>query len=396
MPAFEFFYDFVCPYAYLASLDVDRLAHETDSPLLHRPILLGGVFRAIGGPDDPNVGKPATKARYGDVELERAARARGVTLVRPPGHPRRTVLALRAAIASSDLGAATRALFAAYWRDGRDLEDPKVVAAALDEAGLDGAAAVAAASEPHVKEALRVATEDAVRAGVFGVPAFVVPGSDGPDLFWGQDRLDHVRAALLASQQLTFYFDYASPFAYLASTQLRTLAARTRARVDFRPLLLGGLFKAIGTPNVPLCEMPDAKRAYVARDMERWAARLDVPFLFASRFPMNTVKALRLTLAADRVVRPALVEALFRAMWVDDRDISDVDVLTQIAARCGAHDAIARIESPEVKQALFTATDEAKERGVFGVPTFAVREDLFWGQDRLAEVERALLRHTHV
>ncbi len=391
MPALQFFYDFVCPYAYLASLDVDRLALETESALVFRPILLGGVFRAIGGPDDPNVHKPAPKAALDGMDLERAARARGVTLVRPEGHSRRTVLALRAAIASSELRIATRALFAAYWQHGRDLEDPAVVAAALDAEGLDGARAVAEAEAPRVKEALRAATDEAVRAGIFGVPSFLVPGPEGPELYWGQDRLDDVRAAVLAPQTLPFYFDYASPFAYLASTQVRAVAARTRAKVDYRPILLGGLFKSIGTPNVPLFEMPGAKRDYVMRDLERRAERMTVPYFFPSRFPMNTVKALRLTLAADAVQRPALVDALFRALWVDDKDISDTDQLQRIAASCGALDALRRIENPEIKQALFSATDEAKARGVFGVPTFVARNELFFGQDRLHQVERALL-----
>lgn len=392
MPALQFFYDFVCPYAYLASLDIDRLALETESALVFRPILLGGVFRAIGGPDDPNVHRPPAKAENGAIDLERAARARGVSLVRPEGHPRRTVLALRAAIASSEVRTASRALFAAYWRDGRDLEDPAVVAAALDAEGLDGKRAVVEADEPRIKEALRAATDDAVRAGVFGVPSFLVPGPEGPELYWGQDRLDDVRATILTPQTLPFYFDYASPFAYLAATQVRALAARTRSKVDYRPILLGGLFKSIGTPNVPLFEMPDAKRAYVVRDIERRAAKMTVPYMFPSRFPMNTVKALRLTLAADASTRPLLVDALFRALWVDDKDISDPDQLARIAKMCGATDAMRRLESPEIKQALFSSTDEARARGVFGVPTFTVGPEIFFGHDRLEQVERALLR----
>lgn len=391
MAPLDFYYDFVCPYAYLASLQVDALAKETGSTLLLRPILLGGVFRAIGGPDDPNLVKGPAKARYGEVDLARAAQSRGVTLRRPENHPRRTVLALRAAIASSDLSAATRALFAAYWRDGRDVEDPAVVADALDGAGLDGGAVVRRASDDAMKEELRKRTDDAVKRGVFGVPSFVVETASGAELFWGVDRMDQVRTALTPRRELPFYFDYSSPFAYVASTQVRGLAARTNAALDYRPILLGGLFKSIGTPNVPLFEMPEAKRAYVGRDLHRWAERWGIPFRFTSRFPMNTVKALRLTLAASSERRPALVDALFRALWVEDRDISDVRELESIARSCDATEALARIESPEIKQALFDVTDAARARGVFGVPTFFLGEDLYWGQDRLQDLERALL-----
>lgn len=391
MKKVELFYDFVCPYAYLAFLEIDAIERENGAVVELRPILLGGVFRAIGGPDDPNLAKGPAKARYGEIDLQRMARERGVTLRRPAHHPRRTVLALRAALATTDLAAASRALFDAYWRDGRDLEDGTVVQAVLDAAGLDGAAALARANDEVIKADLRERTDDAVKKGVFGVPSFLVSTAKGEELFWGVDRRPHVAAALQQPVTIPFYFDYSSPFAYLASTQVRGLAARTNVTLDYRPILLGGLFKALGTPNVPLFEMPEAKRVYVGQDLQRWADRWGVPFRFTSRFPMNTVKALRLTLAADARQRPALVEALFRALWVDDRDIADLSELQRIAGSVGADDAVARIDSAPIKQALFDATDEARARNVFGVPTFFFGEEIFWGQDRLENLEGALL-----
>ncbi|MBL9025537.1 MAG: 2-hydroxychromene-2-carboxylate isomerase [Myxococcales bacterium] len=392
MRSVELFYDFVCPYAYLAFLEIGALERETGAAVSLRPILLGGVFRAIGGPDDPNVAKGPAKARYGEIDLQRMARDRGVTLRRPDEHPRRTVLALRAAIASTDLASASRALFDAYWRDGKNLEDPVVVQAVLDAAGLDGATAVRRASDDAIKDELRARTDEAVKKGVFGVPTFVVPRRDGSEeLFWGVDRRPHVAAALQQPITVPFYFDYSSPFAYLAATQVRGLAARTNATLDYKPILLGGLFKALGTPNVPLFEMPEPKRVYVGKDLHRWAERWGVPFRFTSRFPMSTVKALRLTLAADEGVRPALVDALFRALWVEDRDIADSSELQRIAEAVGAGEAMPRVESAPIKQGLFDATDEARARGVFGVPTFFLGDDPYWGQDRLEDLERALL-----
>ncbi len=386
---FELFYDFVCPYAYLASLDVEELARQTGSTISYRPILLGGVYRAIGNVDDPNVQMPPARLGYVALDLQRAAAARCVSLRRPTDHPRRTVLALRATLASGDIPRASRALFAAYWRDGLDLEDPGVVARALTDAGFSGEDLVRAAGTDAIKAELRARTEDAVRAGVFGVPSFVVPSADGAELFWGQDRMDQVRAAL-CRDEIGFFFDYSSPFAYLASTQLDGLAARTGARIRLEPLLLGGLFKALGRPNVPLFEMPKPKQIHVRRDLDRWAARWGVPFRFASRFPMNTVKALRLTLACADEVRPALVSALFRALWVEDRDLADPAVLDDVARSTGAQAALPEMESPEVKQRLFRATERAQERGVFGVPTLEVRGELYWGQDRLEQAEAAL------
>jgi 2-hydroxychromene-2-carboxylate isomerase len=113
--------------------------------------------------------------------------------------------------------------------------------------------------------------------------------------------------------RLTFFFDYSSPFAYLASTQVEAVAARAGAELVWRPFLLGALFKAIGTPNVPLFEMTPAKREYMARDIHRWAALYGVPFRFPSLFPMNTVRALRMTLQVDDV--PRLMHPLYRAYW---------------------------------------------------------------------------------
>ncbi len=385
---FEFFYDFVCPYAYLASREVAALAEDVGRQVVLRPVLLGGIFRAIGGPDDPNVVRPAPRVAYGARDLARKAAARGITLRPPVGHPRRTVLALRAAIASGDLDRATPALFEAYWARGEDLEDEAVVARALDAAGLDGGSAVRAAGTDALKDELRRRTEAAVEKGVFGVPTIVTPSGER---FWGVDRLEHARTALLPPATLPFYFDYSSPYAYLAATQVEALAARSGATVDYRPLLLGGLFKAIGTPNVPLFEMPEPKRIYNGEELVRWAKRWGVTFRFSSHFPMNTVNALRLTLAVPPAARPELIARIFRAMWVEDRDISAVETLREIAEPLGLGAAIAELSDPELKAKLFAATDEAKARGVFGVPTFVVGDELYWGQDSLDEVLRLLL-----
>jgi 2-hydroxychromene-2-carboxylate isomerase len=191
----DFFYDFACPYAYLAHERVDAACARHGATVRWRPFLLGGVFRAIGTPDLPAAHMPASKARMNLLDMHRWAAFFGVPFQMPPTHPNRTVLALRAAIASGDLERASKALFAAYWAEGLDASQPAVVRAALDRAGFDGAALVARAEEPAIKEALRAATDEAIAAGVFGAPAFVVtirdePGrDDAVELFWGQDRL---------------------------------------------------------------------------------------------------------------------------------------------------------------------------------------------------------------
>jgi 2-hydroxychromene-2-carboxylate isomerase len=192
------------------------------------------------------------------------------------------------------------------------------------------------------------------------------------------------------ARSLEIYWDFSSPFAYLGSTQAKALAARTGAALVWRPMLLGAVFKAIGQVDVPLLAWSDAKRRYYFKDMVRWADFWNVPLKWPSRFPMNTVKALRTYLCLPAEKRDAFREATFRAYWADDRDINDEKVLEELIGK-GADEVLARCSAPEVKQELFSATQRAVDAGVFGAPTWVVDgKDLFWGQDRIALVERTL------
>ncbi|MBO6933642.1 MAG: 2-hydroxychromene-2-carboxylate isomerase [Deltaproteobacteria bacterium] len=192
--SFELHYDVVCPYAYLASTQIEALAERCDATIEWKPFLLGGVFRSIGGADDPNAVMPEPKAAHNQRDMRRWAERFGVPLVMHPEHPRRSVLALRALLAAGEESRvpATHALFAAYWKRGEDIADPEVVAHALSGAGLDGVACVERASEPAIKDDLRARTDAAVAAGVFGAPTFIVDG----ELVWGQDRLHFLEAIL--------------------------------------------------------------------------------------------------------------------------------------------------------------------------------------------------------
>ncbi len=186
--------DVVCPFAYLASTQLEALTTSTGATLALRPILLGGLFRQIGQVDDPNRAMPEAKVLHMRRDLARWAQRFDVPLRMPAAHPRRTVLAMRA-ITSLEGRARERAmhaLFAAYWVHGHDVADPEIVARALDDAGLDGARAIEDAATEGVKTALFETTAEAARRGVFGVPTFIVRD----EMFWGQDRLDWVRERL--------------------------------------------------------------------------------------------------------------------------------------------------------------------------------------------------------
>jgi 2-hydroxychromene-2-carboxylate isomerase len=127
-------------------------------------------------------------------------------------------------------------------------------------------------------------------------------------------------------------------------------------------------------------------------DMMRWAAHHGVPFTFPSRFPMNSVKALRMVLQLPDAQKAPLVHRLFRAYWAEDRDISDDAELATLATSAGLDGAalVAGTKGDLVKARLKEATEEAQRAGLCGAPSFLVGDLLFWGQDRLAFVERAL------
>ncbi|MBX7195523.1 MAG: 2-hydroxychromene-2-carboxylate isomerase [Sandaracinaceae bacterium] len=185
------------------------------------------------------------------------------------------------------------------------------------------------------------------------------------------------------------WIDYSSPFAYLGSTQIERVAAAHGARAIFRPFLLGALFKAIGTPLVPLESFPPAKERYYRLELERWARHWGVPFRFSTRFPLRTVDALRLTLLAPEEARSPLVHAIMRATWAEDRDPADPSVLRD-ACEVAHVDPALLDRLADGKHLLFEATDRARSIGVPGAPTFVVGTELFWGQDRLTLVEDAL------
>lgn len=418
----EFWFDFSCPYAYLASRVIEDTCAAAGADLVLAPMLLGGVFRAIGAGDGPMATLSAAKAGSNARDMARWAERRGVPLQIPPAHPMRTVRALRTflGLPAADWPRAMHAIYAAYWQRGADVTDDALVASALREAGLSDdaiARAQAGADDDAIKDELRRRTDAAVAHGIFGAPAMVVQ-RDGaaPILLWGQDRV-HWLAAVLAGWDpdggappvrpsadgttlpaplatpptLDFWFDFSSPFAYLGSTQIEAVAAAAGAVVRYRPLLLGALFKDLGTVDVPLFKMPQAKQRYVGLELARWARWYGVDFRFTSRFPMRTVTALRLVLlAGDRA--PALIARLFRALWVEDRDLaSDVELRAQLAAVGLDPALIDRTSEPAVKQALVDSTAAARGAGVFGVPTAIVDGRFaFWGQDRLDLLAAAL------
>jgi len=188
-----FYYDVVCPWAFLASTRIESVSAAGGAALLWQPILLGGLLRALGTPE-PMSTMSENKLRMGRLDLARWADHLGVALRYPAQHPRRTLEAMRLLTATSDparRAQLSHALYRAYWQEGADVADPAV----LDR--IYGAPTQPVVSDPGVKDALRDATEAAAQAGLFGVPSFVCETDDGARfLFWGQDRLPFVEQVL--------------------------------------------------------------------------------------------------------------------------------------------------------------------------------------------------------
>ena len=413
----ELWFDFSCPYAYLAS----RRARHLATAVRWQPMLLGGVFRGIGAGDGPMATLSPQKAAHNVHDMHRWADYFGEPFRLPPVHPMRTVLALRTLLGLPDARwpAAIEAIFAAYWQRGEDVARAEVIAQALRGAGIaedEIAVAGRCADDPDIKAELRRRTDEAISLGIFGAPAWVLRDHGAPLLIWGQDRMPWVEAMLagwtltgpppggsrpfapreraVAGKTLEVYFDVASPFAYLGLTQLPALAAMG-VEPRLVPILLGALFRDIGQANVPLMAMPPAKQRYIGLDLTRWASWWGAPFDFPQKFPQRTITAQRLcVLAADEGWQTGarLAAALGRAMWAEQRDLEDDQVLRAIVGAAGLPEHwVAATQDPEVKARLAHNTAAARDAGVFGVPTCVVDgKHLFWGQDRLELVARAL------
>ena len=192
---------------------------------------------------------------------------------------------------------------------------------------------------------------------------------------------------------IEFYFDFSSPYGYLASEKIEALAARHGRTVNWHPILLGAVFKQTGA--VPLLQIP-LKGDYSRRDMHRSAAFHGVrEFRVPSKFPIPSQAAARIVLwiaARDETLAARIVHALYRAYFVDDKDISSPEVAVAVAATCGVDPVQARaaIEDPAIKDALKRANDEAIAKGVFGSPYVFIDGEPFWGLDRFEQIERWL------
>jgi 2-hydroxychromene-2-carboxylate isomerase len=429
MATIFFHFDLVCPFAYIAACRISALLGEAESPSIGCravdsefecgswkdkcevnwvPTLLGGLYKldnALQGKDGSATDVMSREKQVAiAIDLKRNAARFQVPLRFPAKHPMRTLHAMRLLYITPDAlkMKVALALYRAYWNDNSDITDHTFLADMAARFQID----INQALEVESKVGLEASTKACSDAGAFGVPTFFVHKPGAPiAMFFGQDRIPQVchaaglnpdrklvryavpRSLSFPRAHITFFYDIASPWTFLAHTQVRQL--ESVATIDCVPVLIGAIFKAVGTHNTPIVTFTNRKREWSSRDLMSWCEWWNEPLQWPSTFPLRSVLALRAC-----IVEPRCRDVLFRAAWQHDVDIGKVSVLTNALNQAGfpAAQILSRANSDEVKAQLHLNTNLALEAGVFGLPAFQVElpsetsqttKHLWWGQDRL-------------
>jgi 2-hydroxychromene-2-carboxylate isomerase len=211
------------------------------------------------------------------------------------------------------------------------------------------------------------------------------------------EAIDTLHTNAMKPLQVQFLFDFGSPNAYLCHRVLADIEARTGVRFEYLPILLGGLFKLSNNRSAAeaFADIPN-KRAYDKLEVQRFIARHQLTrFKFNPHFPVNTLKIMRMAVAAQALgCGPQTIEAMYSAMWEQARNMDDPDEIAAVLREAGLDSPalLARAQDPEVKARLAANTQSAFERGAFGSPSFFVGDQLFFGKDRLREIEEEIVR----
>jgi 2-hydroxychromene-2-carboxylate isomerase len=196
------------------------------------------------------------------------------------------------------------------------------------------------------------------------------------------------------AKSFEFLFDFGGPNSYLAHKVLPEICARTGAEVIYVPVLLGGLFKLTNNqaPLIRYAETP-AKRNYEMLEFDRFVKAHRLPFRMNPHFPINSLHLMRGAVVAQHLgCFMPYVDAIMTAMWEDGLNTGDSAVVKQLLDKAGLDSAalLAKADDAQVKAELVANTEQAAARGAFGVPTFFVGDDMFWGKERLGQLAEAL------
>ncbi|KAI5061918.1 hypothetical protein GOP47_0022457 [Adiantum capillus-veneris] len=378
----EFAFDIACPFAYLASLQVEQVAYRCSASITWTPVLLGGLYDLSNAPQGKSGSAtdsmPPAKQKIVAQDLQIQVNHVGAPFFKNTRHPLKTVAALRLILSTqkADRPSITHALFRAYWVQNLDISSMEVLEKVAHQFGTP----LVSINCEESKRQLHENTVKLASMGAFGVPCFIV----NDQLYWGQDRLVLVEKIMSSTavprrllrqaisnepHTLVFYHDFSSPWSFFASLQVATIAKNTNAKLVYKPFLLGALFRAIGTANVPLLTLTGARAAYARKDLEDWSNYHNAHVKFPTIFPIRSVTALRVAIHDTRVT-----EAIYNAAWVEDKDISKEAVLYQVLKRAGfdAGMLLQKANEQETKQCLRDLTSEVLNLGACGAPTFLV------------------------
>ena len=189
-------------------------------------------------------------------------------------------------------------------------------------------------------------------------------------------------------KELTFYFDYISPYAFLAWEKIGRICEKYTLKLNPEPILFGVILNQMGTLGP--AEIP-VKREYIYKDVLRWAKKKNIEINFPPSHPFNPLPSLRATCLMDNHPQKyEFINRVFDTCWLEGKDISNPEIISSILNEFGIDNGIEKFNSPEVKNLLKEKTDNAINRGIFGVPTMIVDNELFWGNDRLEFLENFL------
>jgi 2-hydroxychromene-2-carboxylate isomerase len=196
-----------------------------------------------------------------------------------------------------------------------------------------------------------------------------------------------------------FLFDFGSPNGFLSERVIPDIEKRTGAKFERVPVLLGGIFKATGNkPPMQAFGSVANKMAYEQLETQRFNKRHGITdYKFNPFFPVNTLLIMRAAVAAQMDgVLPKYLDAVYRSMWVEPKKMDDPEVVRAVLAAAGldAERLLARTQDADVKAKLMANTEDAVARGAFGIPTFFVGKEIFFGKDRLRDVEEAIVATT--
>jgi len=202
---------------------------------------------------------------------------------------------------------------------------------------------------------------------------------------------------MMNANYIEFYFDCSSPWTYLAFVEIKSLSQRHKLEIDWKPVLVGGVFNTVNQDVYKFRKKPNPlKFKYSNEDLDLWSKIRGISISFPEVFPVNSVKAMRGCLFANQ--KSKLVEFannVFKAYWSEGKDISQEDLLLSIAenSNLDTEEFKKFITSQKAKDLLIKNTDELIERGGFGSPTFFYKEKMFFGNDRLHLLEEAITKN---